>query len=239
MKRILFFALLILVSIYTEAQDVKLEKDVEEQYKGTKGPNMRHHKHMYFGIGGISGFDEEIGTAINPWKSGQIVIGYRYKLKLLSFYAIGLDMNFKMNQYYFDDDDVNPLDIDNPLANITGEEKHSLTNNGLGLEFYQRINIGKRGNALGKYLDTGFRGQWNMTNVEDYVLITDNDPFVGKTMVVNRRLNYIEAFSYGLSARIGINKFVIYSYYRLSDYFKPEFGIPELSRLSFGAQMVL
>ncbi len=199
MKKVLFFALLLLVSIYTEAQDVIFEKDVEEQYKGTKGPNMRHHKHLYIGFGGITDIDEEAGTAINPWKSGQIVFGYRYKLKLLSFYAIGFDMSLKMNQYYFDDDEVNPLDIDNPLANVSGEEKHSLTNNGLGLEFYQRINIGKRGNTLGKYLDTGFRGQWNMTNVEEYVLITDNDPYVGKTMVTNRRLNYIEAFSYGLS----------------------------------------
>jgi len=237
MKGILFFLALILANSFVEAQDVVLEKDVDEQYKGTKGPNMRHYRQFYFGFGGIADFDEEAGTSINPWKSGQAIFGYRYKLKLLSFYALGVDMNFKMNQYHFDGDDENPEDPTNPLANVIGEEKHSLVNNGIGLEFYQRINIGKRGNSLGKYLDTGIRGQWNMTNVEEYTLITKDDPYVGKTKIINRKLNYLETFSYGLSARIGINKFILYSYYRLSDSFKPEFGIPELSRLSFGAQI--
>ena len=239
MKRIIFLLVLIIAYAFAEAQEVVLSKDVDDQYKGTKGPNMRHYKQAYFGFGWIVDSDEEMGTAINPWKSGQVILGYRYKLKLLSFYALGIDMNFKMNQYYFDGDDENPVDSDNPnpLTNVIGEEKHSLVNNGIGLEFYQRINIGKRGNSLGKYLDTGIRGQWNMTNVEEYTLITKDDPYVGKTKIINRKLNYLETFSYGLSARIGINKFVLYSYYRLSDSFKPDFEIPELPRLTFGAQI--
>ncbi len=237
MKRIIFLVAFIMAYAFAEAQEVVLSKDVEDQYKGTNGPNMRHFGQAYFGFGWIVDLDEEMGTAINPWKSGQLIFGYRYKLKLLSFYALGIDMNFKMNQYYFDGDDENPEDSANPLANVIGEKKHSLVNNGIGLELYQRINIGKRGNSLGKYLDTGIRGQWNMANVEEYTLITKDDLYVGKTKVINRKLNYIEPFSYGLSARLGINKYILYSYYRLSDTFKPEFDIPELSRLSFGAQI--
>ena len=144
-----------------------------------------------------------------------------------------------MNQYILDGDDENPLDINNPLSIVENEKKHSLTNNGLGLEFYQRINIGKRGNALGNYLDIGVQGQWNMSDVEEYMVINETNPYFGKTRIMNRKLTFTEPLSYGLSARIGLNKFAIHGYYRLSDYFKPEFAIPELPRLSVGVQCAL
>ncbi|MCK4920135.1 MAG: hypothetical protein KAS71_03760 [Bacteroidales bacterium] len=239
MKRLLFLFAFLSVLIIAGAQDVILEKDVDEQFKGTKGPNMRHFKHLYLGAGTVLDYDEETGASINPLTSAQFIIGYRYKLKLLSFYALGFDLNFKMNRYMFDGDDENPLDLSNPLLIVENEEKHSLTNNGPGLELYQRINIGKRGNTLGKYLDIGVQGQWNMTDVEEYILVNEADPYFGKSRIINRKLTFIEPVSYGLSARIGINKFAIQGYYRLSDYFRSEFSMSELPRLTIALQFAL
>lgn len=239
MKRQLFLFWFLSLFIFAGAQDVILEKDVEKQFKGTKGPNMRHYSHFYLGGGTILDFEEEAGASINPWKSAQFIFGYRYKLKLLSFYALGIDLNFKMNQYMLDGDDENPLDIDNPLSIVENEKKHRLMNNGLGFEIFQRINIGKRGNSLGNYLDIGVQGQWNISDVEEYIVINETNQYFGKTKVVNRRLTFTEPFSYGLSARFGLSKFAIHGYYRLSDYFKPEFAIPELPRLSVGLQFVI
>lgn len=215
--------------------------DVEDQYKREKGPNTRHFGHFYLGAGIITDFDESKGTEINPWKSSQFLIGYRYKLKLLSFYALGLDLNYKVDQFALEGDNKNPADSLNPLTFSLQEKKHSLTNNSFGLELYQRINFTKRGNSLGKYFDTGIRMQWNFADVEEILTNFDDAAYVGRERIINRRLKYIEDFSYGLSARIGSNHFSIHSFYRLSDYFKKNdvFDIPELPRLTIGFQYAI
>ncbi len=233
---VFLIALICLVSFQIQAQDVVLEKNVEDQYQRDKGPNTAFFGQGYVGFASILNFDESKGTAIKPWQSGQLVIGYRYKIKLLSFYSIGFDLGFRMNDYYLKGDKDNPFDSLNPLSFKTGEKRQTFTNNGLGLEVYQRINIGKRGNSLGKYLDVGIQGQWNVADVEEIVTNFENAKFVGRERLFNRRLQYVEEFSYGLSARIGIDKLVIYGNYRLSDIFKEDFQIPELPRLAVGLQ---
>ncbi len=235
----LFLAFVIIFS--ASGQEIVLEKNVDEQYKGTHGPNMRHYGHLYIGGGIIPDFDEETGSEIKFWRSGQFLIGYRYKLKMLNFYAVGADLNYRYTKYFIDDDEANPFDPNNPLTFFEGEKKHFLENHGIGLELYQRINIGKRGNSLGFYIDTGFRGQWNISDIEKAVFIIDDEASpAGKSRIKNRRLRYTEPFSYGPSARIGYNKFSLYGYYRLSDYFDTgDFSIPELPRLTVGLQFGL
>jgi hypothetical protein len=164
-------------------------------------------------------------------------------LKLLSFYAIGLDLSFKSTTFFFEDSDANPFDPLNPLTYNTERDRHRLENSGLGLEFYQRINIGRRGNTLGKYLDTGIRGQWNFSTVENILVKSDDQNLPSqRTRIKNRKLNYIEPFSYSVAARIGLNKFLLYGEYRLSDIFKDEISdevpvdISEVPRLVVGFQ---
>ncbi len=220
--------------------------DVEDQYKATRGPNMRHYTHFYIGTGLVMDFDEKTGTRIDWWRSNQFLFGYRYKLKLLSFYALGLDLSFKNTRYYFEGKDDNPLDPMNPLTFNQSRDRHHLHNSGIGLEIYHRINIGRRGNTLGYYLDTGIRGQWNIGDVEKIIVKSDaENNYAGHTRIKNRKLGYVEPLCYGLTARIGLNKFIIYGFYRLSDYFSDRVSddlmvdIPELPRLSVGIQYAL
>ena len=246
MKKIIFGIFLAGMTSILYSQEVLLEKNVEEQYTGTRGPNMRHYGHLYVGAGMVADFGEEEGTAIDWWRSGQFMFGYRYKLKLLSFYAIGLDIGYKYTSYFFEDRNSNPFQELNPLTWEPERDRHSLANNGIGLELYHRINIGRRGNSLGKYFDTGFRGQWNFADAEEILIRTDdkNVPAM-RTKIKNRRLNYIEPFSYGLTARVGFNKIVVHASYRLSDYFRDKINesvsisIPEVPRLAAGVQLVL
>lgn len=239
----IFYSLILVItfSLTARSQEIVLEKDVDEQYKGTHGPNMRHYGHFYLGGGFIPDFDEEPGSEIKFWRSGQFLVGYRYKLKLLNFYALGADLNYRYTKYFMDDDKANPFQVDNPLTFFEGEKRHFLENHGIGLEVYQRINIGKRGNSLGFYIDTGFRGQLNISDIEHAVFIIEDDASpAGKSRIKNRRLKYTEPFSYGPSAKIGYDKFSLYAYYRLSDYFsKEDFSIPELPRLTAGFQFAL
>lgn len=245
MKQLLLILAFSLLTGTLYSQEIILDKDVEKQYSGKTGPNMRHYGHFYTAYGLVMDYDEQSGTAIEWWRSWQYFTGYRYKLKLLSFYAIGLDLSYKRTSYLFDIDE-NPFDIYNPLTTNLARDKHRLINNGIGLEFYHRINFGKRGNTLGKYLDTGIRGQWNFADVESILVINDDPDIPSQRQRIKKRgLSYVKPFSYGLTARIGFNKLIIYGNYRLSDYFEEEISenndvnIPELPRLSVGIQFVL
>ncbi len=243
MKKFLFTLTTVLLFSTLQSQDIILDKNVEEQYKGKTGPNMRHYGHFYSAFGLVADFDEKAGTAIKWWRSGQYLVGYRYKLKLLSFYALGLDLSYKRTQYFFEGIEENEVNISNPLTYNTERDKHRLINNGIGLEFYHRINIGRRGNTLGKYIDTGIRGQWNFADVENIVIKVDDPNAPSQRIRIKQRgLNYINPFSYGLTARIGFNKIIIHANYRLSDYFKDringsiDIDIPEVPRLVAGIQ---
>ena len=246
MKKILLSILFATATAGLFSQDVLIDKDVEDQYKGKTGPNMRHYGHFYVAYGLVTDFDEEPGTAIEWWRSGQYILGYRYKLKLLPFYALGLDLSYKRTQYYFEGIDVNTFNVENPLTTNLERDRHRLINNGLGLEFYHRINIGRRGNTLGKYLDTGIRAQWNVSDMESILIKReDEDIPAQRVRIKNRGLTYIEPFSYSLTARVGLNKIMIHANYRFSDYFKNEISelndvdIPELPRLVLGIQFAL
>ena len=52
-------------------------------------------------------------------------------------------------------------------------------------------------------------------------------------------LKYYEPFNYGVLARFGINRYVIYANYRLSDLFKSSYNYAELPRLTLGVQIGL
>ncbi|HYW95305.1 MAG TPA: hypothetical protein VE870_06950 [Bacteroidales bacterium] len=239
MKKILLLLIILLPTGLVFSQKVELSKNVDEQYKDNHGPNMRHYGYFYTGLGIIPEFDKESGSAVKFWGSGEYTIGYRYKLKLLSFYALGFDASFIHTRYNYIIDDLAVTNPDNPLTFVNDEKRHALVNNSITLEVYQRINLGKRGNTLGNYLDVGLSGSWNHTVKEVIVKeYADNAYYAGKSRTVNRKLDFPEPFSYGVKARIGHNKFVIYGNYRLSDYFRNDtYDIPELPRLRVGVEL--
>ncbi len=186
----------------------------------------------------IPDFDEEGITSINFWKSGEYIIGYRYKRKLNSFYSVGYDVHFKVDNFTLNAADLFS-NIDNPRVAGT-VKKHHILNNSINLELYQRFNIGPRGNTLGSYFDIGAYGQLNHSVKEVKVLENeDANAFAGKERQIFRKLDYIERFGYGLTCRIGYNKWALYGKYRLSDYFKGSYDLPELPRLKVGIEFAI
>ncbi len=217
------YTLLILLSVFfipaVMPQSVVISKNVDEQYKSTFGPNLRHYGHFYIGLAAMPGFDANSGSAVELFGSGEYAAGYRYKLKLLSFYALGLDLSYEHTRYNFNIDDLSVFNPYNPLTFAQDEKRHLLVNNAFTLEIYQRINFGKRGNTLGNFLDMGIYGSWNHTVKEVIVKTYGDNDYLGKSRLVNRKLDINEPLSYGLSARIGHEKFALYGKYRLSRIF--------------------
>jgi hypothetical protein len=239
MIRNLFLYFFLFLSAGLLAQDVVLEKNVDEQYQEKKGPNMRYYGHFYEGIGTVAPYGNLKGATAESQRSSEIIFGYRYKIKLLSFYAIGLDLSNRWLRYGIKSEGIPVAGeiASNPLSEAGLVDKLSLNLSSLGLEAYNRINIGKRGNVLGNFIDIGIKGEWNYGS--RLILksdATDGDYFQ-KAREVRKKLDFIGKLSTLVTARIGINKIGIYGNYRLSDLIADGYTTPELPPLTVGVQV--
>ncbi len=236
MNRFLLLLLVFFAITPAYSQSVVLSKKVDEQYEDNYGPNMRHYGYFHAGLAVIPNMEDATSSIKNPG-SGEYTLGYLYKLKLLPFYALGFDVSLAHTRYSFTKSDLNAYNPYNPLTFASNEKRHLLVNNSVSLEIYQRINFGKRGNTLGNFLDAGLSGSWNYA-VKEVIVITGNaNDYYDRSRTVNHRLDFPETFSYGLAARIGHNKIALFGRYRLSDYFKDTYSIPELPRLKVGVEI--
>jgi hypothetical protein len=238
MKLVLFFMVLSFLYINISAQEIVLNKNVDEQYTDEKGPNMPRYGHIYIGLAMVVPYNNLPGADTDLGRSGEMLIGYRYKVKLTSFYAIGFDISNRFVRYGIKSEEDIPVDIDsNPLSQASLADKLGLGLTSLGLEVYNRFNFGKRGNTLGNYLDIGIKEEWNYRRK---LIIKDEAPdgsYFEKSRNVEKNLLFIEKFSTILTARIGINRICIYGNYRISDLITSGYTTPELPPLTSGVQV--
>lgn len=243
---------LLLTATAAQAQTVVMQQDVNQDTLETSwGPNKRHHIQRYIGFGlGIGTEDRSFaGKELNDVKygfgTGNIMLGMRYKFRLAEHYALGLDLGYNRQSYNF-------KQRDDKFFPAPGKfDKERLTLHNVALEAYQRINFGRRGNHLGKYLDMGAYGEWNFSNVH---LIKDEveDPLANggarKIKAKYKNLTYLHNLNYGVSARLGFGRWVVFGRYRLSDMFaqnklkqvlETTETYPELPRLTVGIQIGL
>ena len=238
LKTYLFFLFLSFFFTSLSAQDIVLDKNVDKQYKDEKGPNTKHYGHFYEGIAFPVPYKNVSGAKVIPGRSFELELGYRYKLKLLSFYAVGFDVTNRWVRYGIEPEEAIVPDIAaNPLSQAKQVNRLFLGITSLGAEAYNRINIGKRGNYLGNYLDFGIREEWNYGRKLILREIASNGNYYEKSRAVQRNLNFIEKFSTLVTARIGINKVSIYGNYRVSDLISSGYSTPELPPLTTGIQL--
>jgi hypothetical protein len=121
-----------------------------------------------------------------------------------------------------------------------------LTNN-LGGDVFLRFNIGKRKNTVGNYIDLGAYGEWVYGS--SWKMINEYAGTVGSPLEFKRgvftaeNLEFLESINYGLQARIGYGKFVLFGKYRMSDMFTQNFkdniSGTDLPRLIVGLELGL
>jgi hypothetical protein len=222
-------------SLRSLGQEILLEQDVnKDTIIPKRGPNYRHFNHVFIGYGLVAG-NGNAGAEIKTGLSRQFFFGSRYKLKINSFYAIGLDgtlgfSNFSLKQ--------NNTKI---LPNKSLHDKESMHFTSLSTGFYNRFNFGKRGNSLGNYLDIGVYGEWlagashRYTDTYNYA----NNSFAKRTSIKNTRLQYVEPFQYGFNARFGLGRIMFFGQYRMTKLFKNSFQYPDLPKVIVGLQIGL
>jgi len=215
MKHLLAVTILLLqFTIYS--QTVLLHEDISKLdfQMPSNGPNYKHFHQLYLNFGFYIPLGDAQEVETNLWKSVAFSVGWRYKRKLASWFAVGTGLSFT-NSYFSIKQNSNKLVPNNILHS---EEKLKLNN--INIELYTRFNFGKRGNVIGKFIDIGGYMEYAFLIKHYYRDNFDkNSPpyYSGVKEVDQKNLSYVKKFNYGLKARLGVNRWVLTASYRLSD----------------------
>jgi hypothetical protein len=190
------------------SQDVLLSETVDSTYKSSSfGPNSRHFIHVYCNFGFVFG---ETGqkAVVTKFGSNNIGLGLRYKLKIMNSIATGVDLELNAQNIFYPDHD--------PVL----KEKYNILD--IKYAWYARINFGKRGDIMGKFLDFGVWGASTCQSSKFLKTKVENKDYQYLESY-QKELKYINTFNYGFLARLGYEQFVIYVQYRYSDFLKQNF----------------
>lgn len=218
------------------SQKVLMEENVKANYQTLlKGPNRRHYYHIYLDYGFILGGTKGYGAEVLYGKSSTFTSGLRYKLKVLRFYAVGFDVNYHFQAFHLKQDSTTKIV---PNAEVHFQEKLKFHN--AGTEIYNRINIGRRGDRIGNFVDFALYFNWSFL-IKHYTedkLDQRNEYRAKFVETVNKQLDYTNNFHYGLRVRLGFNRYVISASYRLSNILNDTFDVC-LPRYTLGLQIGL
>lgn len=229
MKKI-FTIILLSISLGAFSQDILLQQNVRaDTIRPSRGPNLTNFTHFYIGLGFPLNTNETVNYTI-PGLSTGLDLGLRYKRRITNYLATGLELGINATSHKLKQKDPKTI----PDTVINDKEKFQIGT--LMSSGYVRINVGRRGNYIGNYLDLGAYGGWNFQKKHKTINKNSDGEKVRQSTT---RLKYVENFSYGVLARIGVNRFAITARYRLSDIFESAYSIPELPRLIVGVEVGL
>lgn len=229
MKKLLSL-MLILVSIQLSAQDIVFSKNVKaDTIRPVKGPNLKHFSQSYLALSFPVYTNEELNYTI-PGITMVFDYGIRYKRRINNTFAVGGDISVNWAAYRIKEGKGKSV----PDSTINKRSKFKV--NSISPDIYIRINVGRRGNIIGNYLDLGAYGSLNWKLMHKAVNLNEDDELVS---LITTRLSYMETGSYGLLARLGTNRLALTAKYRLSNLFSKSSGLPELPRFSAGLELGL
>ena len=203
-KKILFVLFLITIGSL-QAQTVLMQESVDSVYQKNKfGVNSTHFVHTYFTFGFL--FDSSNNKDVtNFGSSNSFSFGLRYKLRLTNHLATGIELEDKFSIVAF------------PTHQPILKDKYLFFD--IKYAWYFRVNIGMRGDVMGKFIDMGIYGS-SLFIPQHYIKKEVDNPDYKLLSYYEEDLDYFNHFSYGVLLRIGINQFIIFSEYRLNNIIK-------------------
>ena len=202
----------------------------QDSLYGRYGPNRAFYAHLYAGYLPVVG-RAAAGAELRFGSSAELQLGLRGKFRLSEQLSTGFDGRLVRRSYALRQTDHKRL----PTPARHHREAISLTE--AQLEGFGRLNVGRRGNVLGRYLDLTGWGGWVVGTAHR----TEDRPAAGprRVLTTERGLPYLRRWSYGLGLRLGAGRYAAVARYRLSDTFRPpdQARYPELPRWTVGLEV--
>lgn len=234
MKFCTFIAILLQAASICNAQEVLLDVNVNADTVPKKfGPNMKNYTYSFISYGLVLGKSDSTGMESRMWRSNEFIAGIRYKYKISNHVALGTSIYYGLINYHIVQDDK-------LFPEPSRYNKEKFIYNNFGGDAYLRLNFGKRGNRVGNFIDFGGYGDWGFS-IKHYTLVEYPTAVNGIHFFETYRygLDYTNPVNYGGLIRIGLNRFVFYGKYRLSNLFNTTVRYPELPRIIAGVEIGL
>lgn len=225
----IFLLFFLVASSY--AQDVIISETIDSTPTtlGNNGPNLKHFTTYYLSYGQIVGAAEADASNIKYGSSQQWALGFRYKRKLSKCLAVGSELAYTQYVYAIEQSTSKRL----PDSLLHKKEKYRLY--ALTLAPYLRINFDKnRGNYSGYFIDLGGMIDWYFTRQH---ITTDKLADGTSRRVYTTGMNYLNSYRYGIYAQLGLNKYIFYVNYFLSDLFTASSGYAEMPLIAAGIKL--
>ncbi|WP_310396063.1 hypothetical protein [Hymenobacter sp.] len=215
------------------AQQVLVQANVaDDTVKTTFGPNRRYFGHLHFGFGLVAGPAGRGAALRSGVSSAELRGGGRLKVRLSQALACNLDLSYAFLRYDL---------AQNGQKTVPSSALHRRESLGLHQvcsEASFRLNAGRRGNAVGRYLDLLAGGGW--VAATRHTTEDDPAPGIGSVGTTERGLPYLRRWTGGVGARLGIDRYALTARYRLSSAFGPGYAAwPELPRVVVGVEVGL
>ncbi|RYU80509.1 hypothetical protein [Hymenobacter persicinus] len=220
------------LSLPAAAQRVLLRENVaNDTVAATFGPNRAYFSHVFVAYGLVLGPAAAPGAAVRYGRSAEVQLGLRNKWRLTQSAALGLDVRYARPVFHL------AQHAQKTVPNATLHAREYLALPQAQAEGFLRLNYGRRGNAIGRYLDLLGGGGWVISSAHHY----EDGAASGarKVQTAERGLTYVNRWSYSAGARLGSGRFALVGRRRFSDVFRATEGTryPELPRWVLGLEL--
>ena len=230
-RGVLLAALLAALPTLGRAQQVLVEANVAaDTLQPGFGPNRRWFGHGYVGLGLVAG-PAEAGAALRYGVySGESRVGLRLKRRLSQAFALHADLAYTYLRYEL------AQQAGKTLPGPQLHEREALTLHQAGSELGLRLNYGRRGNAVGRYLDVLAGGNWVFAS--RHTVQDAPPPGTTSLEITEAGLMYLRRWTGSAGARLGFDRYALTARYRLTPTFTPDFAAwPELPRWVLGVEL--
>ena len=225
--------ILVLIALWSlwltnaRAQQVLLQTNVaSDTLTPHTGPNRPWFGHLYAGYGFAAG-----GSALGVkygFGSTETTLGGRLKRRLNGNLALCADLRYNFLRYQLNPDQPH----DQPFLSNPEANQH-LSYHQIQSEVSARLNLGRRGNVVGRYLDLLAYGGYAFSASTAAELPA---PGGGNREQVDYAPPYLARWLGGVGLRLGSNSLALVGRYRLSNALRST-GLPEPPRATVGIEI--
>jgi len=222
----------LLLSTPLSSQNVKevfSETHSDQVFLSKWGPNKKHYATGFMRLSAPVSVPSS--QAVKIPGSLDFSFGGRYKRRFCNFYSTGLDVYYSSASYNM----KNPGEL-LTVAFMSDIEQERFANHSISGAWYQRFNIGRRGDHLGKYFEAGVYGQYHFSVKHRFKGKDEGFEFKAVSRFANLTIN---RSVWGLQAGIGFNALKLFAQYRMSDYLKNGYSAVDVPLLRLGLEIDL